>query len=58
MTFKLLTYTNPEGVECQMGVHIPSFEQFHLTDDNPICRQYLAWLAEGNTPEEWNPNAN
>ena len=20
--------------------------------------QYLAWLAEGNTPEEWNPNGN
>ena len=29
---------------------------FPLTDDNPNTVAYLAWLAEGNTPEEWTGN--
>lgn len=29
---------------------------FPLTDDNPNTPAYLAWVAEGNTAEEWNPN--
>jgi hypothetical protein len=28
---------------------------FPLTDDNPNTEAYLAWVAEGNTAEEWNP---
>ena len=31
---------------------------FPLTDDNPNKPAYDAWLAEGNVPEEWNPDAN
>lgn len=31
---------------------------FPLTDDNPNTATYLAWVAEGNTAEEWNPNGN
>lgn len=31
---------------------------FPLTDDNPNTAGYLAWVAEGNTAEEWNPDAN
>lgn len=26
---------------------------FPLTDDNPNTEAYLAWVAEGNTPEPW-----
>jgi len=31
---------------------------FPLTDDNPNKAAYDAWVAEGNTAEEWNPDAN
>ena len=30
-------------------------KSFPLTDDNPNTAAYLAWVAEGNTAEEWNP---
>ena len=26
---------------------------FPLTDDNPNTAAYLAWVAQGNTAEEW-----
>jgi len=32
-----------------------SVMSFPLTDDNPNTPAYLAWVAEGNTAEEWNP---
>ena len=32
--------------------------QFPMTEDNPDYRAYLAWVAEGNIAEEWNPNGN
>ena len=28
---------------------------FPLTDDNPNKSAYDAWVAEGNTAEEWQP---
>jgi hypothetical protein len=30
---------------------------FPLTDDNPNKVTYDAWVAEGNTAEEWSPDA-
>jgi hypothetical protein len=30
---------------------------FPLTDDNPNKVAYDAWVAEGNTAEEWSPEA-
>ena len=35
-----------------------SVMSFPLTDDNPNTAAYLAWVAEGNIAEEWNPNGN
>ena len=29
-----------------------------VDESNQHYQQYLAWVAEGNTAEEWNPNAN
>jgi hypothetical protein len=32
------------------------FSTFPMTDDNPNMVDYLAWVADGNTAEEWQPD--
>ena len=31
--------------------------QFSVTEENADYRSYLAWLDEGNEPQEWNPES-
>ena len=35
------------------NVREDSYTSFPMVDDNPNMVQYLAWVAEGNTAEEW-----
>lgn len=49
-----------------MGIYIehPEFDtygrtevewHFNLSENPELAREYEAWLAEGNQPEEWQP---
>ena len=46
------------GEEPVVYIHREDDAQFPCSEDNPDYRAYLAWVAEGNTAEEWNPNGN
>ena len=55
MTYKLVAYINPRGVTEYQEL-IERVEDGALIPFDPAnsdYRQYLVWLAEGNTPEEW-----
>ena len=60
MMFYFWDITNPMTDETQRHIMQPledgGVRSFPLTDDNPNTAGYLAWLAEGNTPEEWQPD--
>ena len=49
-------YEGQYTIECDMGDG--RWLSFPPAEDNYDYQQYLEWLAEGNTPEEWNPDAN
>ena len=51
------TYTSPmTGVVQVVRLSDNVFIQPH--EWHPDYQAYLAWVAEGNTAEEWNPNGN
>lgn len=58
-SFYFVDVTNPTTQEVQRHIIQPvsegAYRSFPATDDNPNMGAYLAWVAEGNTPEPWNP---
>jgi hypothetical protein len=58
--FYYLDMTNPMTAEVQRHImqrlDDGGVRSFMLTDDNPNTVAYLAWVAEGNTAEEWTGN--
>ena len=57
MMFYYLDLTNPLTQTTQRHImqrlEDGGVRSFPLTDDNPNTVAYLAWVAEGNTAEEW-----
>ena len=55
--FYYLDITSTAGTQRHILTHLPDggVMSFPLTDDNPNKAAYDAWVAEGNTAEEWNP---
>ena len=46
---------NPLVPTEQMIVDVTTGSWISMDEANTDYQQYLAWLAEGNTPEPWNP---
>jgi hypothetical protein len=47
-----------DNTECNGVVRISDYAVIPEDDTSGAWDEYLAWLAEGNTPEEWSPNGN
>jgi hypothetical protein len=59
MKYFIALITNPLGeTEKHIVQPLPDggYRCFPMTDENPNMVEYLAWVAEGNTAEEWTGN--
>jgi hypothetical protein len=45
------------GIEEKSILKMPEWTFISQDPANPLYQQYLAWVAEGNTAEEWSPDA-
>jgi hypothetical protein len=58
-TFFFFDVTNPITEEVQRHIIQPlahgGVRSFPATNDNPNMFEYLAWVAEGNVAEPWQP---
>jgi len=52
----LTDYTGNTERHIMQPLNDGGVRSFPLTDDNPNTAAYLAWVAEGNTAEEWKGN--
>jgi hypothetical protein len=48
------THTDPLLNSTTLALHDGEVVTF-FTEQSPLHQAYLAWVAEGNTAEEWNP---
>jgi hypothetical protein len=50
--------TNVGGSNCVILIRTLDGATIPMDESNSDYQAYLAWVAEGNTAEEWNPNGN
>ena len=56
MKYKCVPMLHADNTTSVGIVRLPHLLFITQEEQNPDYQQYLAWLAEGNTPEEWQPN--
>jgi hypothetical protein len=49
-------YINEEGFVIKHYKDEDGFVFVHIEPKDSDYQDYLEWVAEGNTPEEWSPN--